>query len=283
MKLSKAILFGLLFLSFYSNTNAQNLFEENKYDTILFKTNNFLIAKQNNTLKLFNTKGDVFAIPKYITIAEVQANVGYQIVLGDSLKMINGFGEIDDSIKFQFGVGRCGTVMRGKSKIIDRNDSAFINYHTTYPMSSYMNEDVDSTTNDIFFMAKNIDLYFLNGTKFHSSRSDDDYYKGLEYNVFFEKLKTGKINLLKLERFEKSFKITYILKSIKLQQEIIDQNYNINYAYFIYSKGNKYCYYPIQKTTKYKSLKNFNNKFAAFVLPNGQKGWLGFDGKEYLY
>ena len=279
----KKILSLFILLAFYSNTNAQNIFEENNYDTILFRANNFLIAKQNKTTKIFNTKGEVFSIPKYITIAEIQANVGYQIVLGDRLKMINSFGQFDDSIKFVFGLGLCGTVTKSKSKIFTRNDSTFMNYYTKYPRSSYLGEDIDSTTNDTVFISRNIDLYFLNGTKFHNSRGDDNFAKGLESNVFLEKIKNEEINLLRLERFEKTFKITPILKSIKLLQEIIDRNYNLNYAYFIYRKGNKFGYYPLQLITKYKSLKSFDRQFAAFVLPNGRKGWLGIDGKEYFY
>ena len=279
----KKILSLFILLAFYSNTNAQNIFEGNNYDTILFRANNFLIARQNKTTKVFNTKGEVFSIPKYITIAEIQANVGYQIVLGDSLKMINSFGQIDDSIKFQFGRGVCGTINRYRNKILKNKDSIFINYHTTYPYTIAINEDVNATSNDTIFISKNIDLYFLNGNKYFNFTENNDFYNGLESNVFFEKIKNGKINLLRLERVEKTIKILPILKGIKLKQEIIDRNYNINYAYFIYRKGNKYGYYPLQLITKYKSLKSFDRQFAAFVLPNGRKGWLGIDGKEYFY
>lgn len=38
----------------------------------------------------------------------------------------------------------------------------------------------------------------------------------------------------------------------------------------------------IKPTAKYKSLGEFNGYFARFELPNGQKGWLTLDGKEYM-
>lgn len=40
--------------------------------------------------------------------------------------------------------------------------------------------------------------------------------------------------------------------------------------------------YPLQNNFKYKSLSIFQYNFARFELPNGQKGWLSKEGKEYL-
>lgn len=40
--------------------------------------------------------------------------------------------------------------------------------------------------------------------------------------------------------------------------------------------------YPFIKEIKYKKLGNFNENFARFELPNGQKGWLDLEGNEYL-
>lgn len=42
------------------------------------------------------------------------------------------------------------------------------------------------------------------------------------------------------------------------------------------------CYYPISSKPRYKELEPFERNFARFTLPNGRKGWLGLDGKEYL-
>ena len=42
------------------------------------------------------------------------------------------------------------------------------------------------------------------------------------------------------------------------------------------------CYYPISSTPCYVKLEKFNLNFARFQLPNGQKGWLGLNGKEYF-
>ena len=284
MKVSKISLYLFVFIIFSIGiANAQTIFDEDKYDSIYFKTDNFIIAKQNKIIKLFNTKGDVFPFKKYVTIAEIQPNVGYQVVLGDSLRMIDGYGKFNDSIKFQFGFGVCGTVNRYNRKITVRNDSTFINIHTTHPYTIDVNEDIYATTEDSFYVNKNVDLYFLNGTKLYNSNGNDSYPPGLESNVYFEKIRNGKINLLRIERINKPIKISPILAEIKLQKEIIDKDYKINYQAFIFSKANKYGYYPMQLTARYKTLKPFAGKFAAFVLPDGQKGWLSVNGKEYYY
>lgn len=43
-------------------------------------------------------------------------------------------------------------------------------------------------------------------------------------------------------------------------------------------------YFPLHKKGRYKQLSNFlNNAFAKFTLPDGRKGWLQNNGKEYFY
>ncbi len=285
MKQSKIIKYLFLFFTFIvNNIFAQNIFEK-KYDSVYFKTEYFIIAKEKKVIKLFNTKGESYPLKKYITIAEIQPNVAYQIVLGDKLKKINGEGRFDDSVKVHFERGVCGTVNRYRRIIITRNDSTFINYHTTYPYSTIdLNEDVDSTTNVTIFVDKNIDLYFLNGTKFHNSDGNDFYQAGLESNIYIEKVKKGMVNLLRIKNIDSAIEITIILNNVEVPfNKTIDGVPAINHQVFIFKMKNKFGYYPMQTNAKYKSLSVFNINFAAFTLPNGQKGWLDINGKEYFY
>lgn len=285
MKKLSTIKYLVLFFTFFVNKIfAQNIFEK-KYDSVYFKTEYFIIAKEKKIIKLFNTKGESYHLKKYITIAEIQPNISYQIVLGDKLKKINGEGRFDDSVKVHFERGVCGTVNRYRRIIITRNDSTFINYHTTYPYSTIdLNEDVDSTTNVTIFIDKNIDLCFLNGTKYHNSDGNDFYQAGLESNIYIEKGKKGRVNLLRIKNIDSSFEKTIILRNIKVPfNKTIDGVPAINHQVFIFKVKNKFGYYPIQIKAKYKSLKYFDNNFAAFTLSNGQKGWLDINGKEYFY
>jgi hypothetical protein len=51
---------------------------------------------------------------------------------------------------------------------------------------------------------------------------------------------------------------------------------------YLIKKDDLYTYYPIKKEIKYKTIGKFQGNFARFELPNGKKGWLSKDGKEYL-
>ena len=56
----------------------------------------------------------------------------------------------------------------------------------------------------------------------------------------------------------------------------------INQGLYKISKNNLFTYYPLVNEIKYKKLEDFQGNFARFELPNGQKGWLSKEGKEYL-
>jgi hypothetical protein len=72
----KFIKYFLFFFTFYVNSiSAQTIFDTNKYDSIYFKSENFIIVKEKDSIKLLNTDGDIYKINNYLTIAEMQANV----------------------------------------------------------------------------------------------------------------------------------------------------------------------------------------------------------------
>ncbi|MGH1384807.1 hypothetical protein [Kordia sp.] len=48
-----------------------------------------------------------------------------------------------------------------------------------------------------------------------------------------------------------------------------------------FKENNKYGYYGIHKKARFQKLEAFQGFFAKFELPNGQKGWLDRNGKEY--
>lgn len=49
-----------------------------------------------------------------------------------------------------------------------------------------------------------------------------------------------------------------------------------------FKENNLYGYYRIHNKGRYQKLDEFQGFFAKFELPNGQKGWLDRNGKEYL-
>jgi hypothetical protein len=267
-----------------NSISAQTIFDTNKYDSIYFQTENFIVATQNDTVKLINTKGDFFYLNNFIAIAEIQPNVAYQIVLGDKLKMINGEGRFDKSIKISFSRRVCGTVNRYKNSILIRNDSTFIQFHTTYPWyktdSKY--EDKLAETNDTIFVDKGLSLYFLNNDRNFDYKESDFFAEGLGENLFLEK-NNHKTNILSIEKNDSTLLKKYLVKhidSIYKNKDIIPY---ATFQPFIFKIGKLFGYFPFQLKPKYTTIKAFDKKFAAFVLPNGQKGWLDINGKEYLF
>jgi len=99
---------------------------------------------------------------------------------------------------------------------------------------------------------------------------------------FYTKLKNGKFNLDMLD---------YLIaenpsKEIENYNNQLPKNCNnitvLDQQNYLIEKDGLFTYYPIIREIKYKKLGNFKGKYARFELPNGKKGWLATDGKEYL-
>ena len=54
------------------------------------------------------------------------------------------------------------------------------------------------------------------------------------------------------------------------------------YPFYKMKKNNLVKLFPLNKEFRYKKIEDFQGNFARFELPNGQKGWLSKEGKEYL-
>ncbi|WP_430411616.1 hypothetical protein [Kordia sp.] len=105
------------------------------------------------------------------------------------------------------------------------------------------------------------DIYFLKNRK-KEIISD-------HYSYIIAEVNNGKYNLLDI-RNPKSNLLTSM-----------DEIKRVG-SYICFRKDNLYGYYGIHKKGRFKKLEAFQGFFAKFELPNGQKGWLDRNGKEYL-
>ena len=281
---NKIIVF--LVLSLYTNiVNAQNIFGKEKYDSVYFVANNFIIAKKQKAIFLFNVKGDIYLLNKFITLAEIQKDVAYQIVLGEKLKMINVDGRFDDSLKVNFQMRVCGTVESYKNSIFIKNDSTFISFHTIYPEIDINSKNYDKhvETYDTIFIQKKLEIYFFNNARNFNYKGNIFFNNSLTPDLYFEKTPINKTHILSIKLQDSVVKKTYLVKDI---DSVFQSSYtfpNATFQPFIFRKKKLLGYYPMQTTAKYKSIISFNRHFAAFTLPNGQRGWLDINGKEYFY
>lgn len=100
--------------------------------------------------------------------------------------------------------------------------------------------------------------------------------------LIYTKLKNGKYNLNTIDYLISENPSPEVEKENAILPKNLDKiSKNIFYKV---EKNGLSTYYPLVKEIKYKELGDFdyNNTFARFELPNGQKGWLSSDGKEYL-
>ncbi|WP_129537788.1 hypothetical protein [Flavobacterium sp. 140616W15] len=96
------------------------------------------------------------------------------------------------------------------------------------------------------------------------------------------KLKNGKYSLNILDYLLNENPSEEVKKINDELPKNLDSIARINQDIYIIEKNGFYTYFPIVREIKYKKIEKFQDNYARFELPNGQKGWLDLDGKEYL-
>lgn len=163
--------------------------------------------------------------------------------------------------------------------------------NTFYLVDTFFNDQTKIFQKDSISLINTSDIDALNlieNSSFnkiikHNMKSNSDelkYPKGLiyfRYDVVLYRMKNGRYGFNFIEKFvnpnfkNNEFDIVQDLQSIK----------NV-LTFYKLEKNNLFMLYPLQKTFRYKLLGEFQYNYARFKLPNGKKGWLKKDGKEYL-
>jgi hypothetical protein len=100
--------------------------------------------------------------------------------------------------------------------------------------------------------------------------------------LIYTKLKNGKYNLNTIDYlYSENPNLEIEKENVALPKDLDSVTKN---GFYRIEKIGLVTYYPIMKQIKYKTLSEFDYywNFARFELPNGQKGWLTIDGKEYF-
>lgn len=268
--MKQSILSGL-FLLFGIYGHSQTSLPHQISDSIYFQNTQFKIVKQNGEIKLINRVHSI-DLNGFLAIAEIQKDVAYQAAIGNHLQMITGAGELTDSAIGFYGRGICGTVDHYTNTIYKIGDSTFIKYITKQP------NDEETITIDSAYLGTQMNLSFFNGQKTFSYTENDMFDQTINQNTFLQVLKNHKLNVLSISKTDSGIQKTYLLKKI---EPFIGNNKYI--GPFIFKRNKLYGYYPITKKERFKTISVFDKYFAAFTLPNGDKGWLDRNGKEYIY
>lgn len=266
---------------FFKNMFFKNVFNKS-YDSI--KTNrDFIVGYNKKTIDVYNyqfkklplKKVRAIFLEKYFPKAQIISKntllninlLGQEYKKGDGPAFIDlSFQFPDNDISFKITKENNDYYFSGDAyKLI--NDGLINNNEKT---KLYNTEKIDS-------------LEFVNNDYFNSITltTESGYSKKFPI-LIYSILKNKKYNLNTFDYF--------LVKNLNSEQKKIndelpknlDSLTKINNDVYLIIKNDLYTYYPIVKEIKYKTTEKFQGNFARFELPNGKKGWLSNNGKEYL-
>ena len=278
----KTAFFLKLFLLLNLSSYAQNIFDASLYDTIYFKTTNFVIAKQSGSIKLFNKSDGIYSLDGFVTISGLMgSDEAYQVVVADSLKLINSNGEIVKKLHFRFEQGLCGTVRKHTLQILNKKDSTFLRSTSRWFAGD---DEVETIHDTMYYLTYKSQLIFLNKKDIISFTGNDQFDERLGTGFFLEKKKGKKISLVSIEyNTNNPYKKEYITKNI---DSVFQSDYIFPFKFFQpfrFKKANLFGYYPFVKDAKYKYISSFDKNYAAFLTKDNKKGWLTTTGEEFFY
>lgn len=269
----------------------KNYFDEfvisKQYDSI--NLGYFIVAHKGKRIDLYDYRFKKLNVPNIKVIKEAKMFPWAQIIQNNKLKKINIFGEVASSednyiapIIYE-GPGSSNFQIR----IDKRDDNSF-----------YLNDEYDffldnikliNTSNiDSIFFDKN---YSIEHIRTHVSSPLFNDISPIKDIIVYYKNKDNTFGINYLDSFINKNDFKYYFENEEKSKKIkMDKLQNLESIFKVETKKNKYIikknnlfmFFPINKDFKYRFLSNFQGSFARFELPNGQKGWLSLDGKEYF-
>jgi hypothetical protein len=267
---------------FLKNMFFKNVFNKS-YDSI--DTNrDFIVGYDKKRIDVYNyqlqrlhlNKIRAIHLEKYFPKAQIiSKNTLINInLLGKEYKKGDGPGSID--LSFQFP----DTYVKFK---INREDK---NYYLTGEINSLI-------SNNSFYGSEKIKLLHTSDIdSLEYTSSGDDYNSITLYTEsgYSKKFPMLIYSILKDKKYNLNTFDYFLVENLNSEQKKVndalpknlDSLMKINNDVYFIMKNNLCTYYPIIREIKYKSIEKFQGNFARFELPNGQKGWLSKDGKEYF-
>jgi len=248
---------------------------EEKYDT-LYLQNGFVIGKKKREYHVYNLKLKIIS-PKNTRAVFTAGDTDCQILVNNQIKWLNKEGLVSKS-KAELTYFVCGTV-RSVKREITRNGSLF---QMTEEVDEFDGSPPKTVKYKLPWTGKEYETYFLNGSKtlIHDGNSDVD----AQY-----KLPSTAYNYFIVQQDNKFILLEYFFgkDGVHSQQKLLPGTYDLiksesYYSPILFQRGEKFGYYPINKTVRYSTLQKFTGAFARFSLENGKKGWLDVYGNEYM-
>lgn len=253
------------------------------FDSIAF--NSFFIIgynKSNTQIDIYNYTFEKLNLKNVKAVSFNKFYPNLQIIQNNKLRTINLNGsdyKNEDLVIFP-SFNHFFPVQEISLHVTQENDQFYIQSDDFY----YILKSFQSFENK--FRVIDSDMYesieYLNEDKFITLFSEMNNYQLKTPVLMYTKLKNGKYNLNTIDFLIDPKIEEQNLKCNNQLPKNLDSIVSLNQGLYKISKHNLFTYYPLVKEIKYKKLEYFQGNFARFELPNGQKGWLSKEGKEYL-
>lgn len=269
---------------YFKNIYGKNILNTS-FDSINFNRH-FIVGFSGKKIRIYNYKFDELTLP---SVKAIKLNKDFpiaQIIQSNTLKYINllgeeykrGDGPISIDLSFQFPSKYITfKIFKEKEKFYISGDFNELKTESKVHLSfgNYYKSELyhTSTIEDIEYFSEEDNFITLNAETGCLKRRPC---------LIYSKLKNGKYNL---NTFDYLLAENPSEKVKKINNELpknLDSIEKINQDIYLIEKNGYYTYFPIVREIKYNYLSKFEENFARFELPNGQKGWLDLDGNEFL-
>ena len=152
----------------------------------------------------------------------------------------------------------------------------------TLAEDNFDGSDIVKDTFNITSLIAGNSLQHLNKSLVFNYTSNYNFFKELGPKIFFEITPSKKVNIIQLNSANGIFFKTILVDSIDRLCDMSIRNDFNTFQPFVFQKKNLFGCYPLVKIAKYSFISQFDENFARFKLPNGKKGWLDINGKEFM-
>lgn len=247
-----------------------------KYDSIVV-TSNFLITYKNQDVELYNHALSQLKLKKLRAVKQMRHFPVVYILQKNEQKKINILG-LEENIPRS-------TILYGSEYSPERYPTTFSKKGDEFYIDS---PGIGLFTSDLIwegekrklYNTRNLDSIYL----WHDEIEIDFFNKISSNTICICRMDSGKYKLEYLTNF--LFENFENLSQIHYEETIMnDLDFvEAHSSYLKFVKNGLIGYYPYNKTAKYKEIEEYRGfeNFIRFTLPDGRKGWLDTDGKEYL-
>lgn len=247
-----------------------------KYDSVI-ASRDFLTAYTNKKIELYNPILKQLDLKGLKAVKQMRHFPVVYILQKNEQKIINVLGLEEHILR--------STILYGSSVLPSRYPATFSQegdefYITSPGIELFKPELIWNGEKRKLYNTQNLDSIYI-----WNNQIEMDFFNGISNTTICVcRMDSGK------------YKLEYLADFLYEHPEVLPEEYDkgtiLNHLDFVeahssylkFVKNGLIGYYPYNKTAKYKEIEEYRGfeNFIRFTLPDGRKGWLDTNGKEYL-